>query len=688
MEIPKKNENPSEEEIERIVKEKGHWEADEETMRRLRAEEIRKKEAFRQAEEKEKAAALSIDEEIRKTEEKILKAGDITEGLKKPSMPAVGGMEKSAEEKEPKIFEKVVFEKVNHADGTPLFKSSAKDRKVIFLEPGTLLSDLKKAYDVEVVSDSNPNDPNRGKLTVRLSGMETVPVKKLLTGLPKPIEVDNRLNQVYVFETVLPLQTEKKKLVPSPKKFEHFTLDQRTMATIEKIATAVELRQPCLLEGETATSKTSAIEYLAMVTGNEVARLNLNGQTDTSELIGKYVPNDGQLQISFEQALRNPEVLTADSRSILEKANNEGRGLTMIESQKVAKAEGLKVGDWRWQDGIDIQAKKEGQWLILDEINLAEAQILERLNSQLEESPSISLTEHGNEVIRELNDEEMKEYKAGKLTGVVPLHPNFRIFATMNPAEYSGRKPMSPAYKNRWLSYKFVESPTSEDYKSMMDLLVYGEQPVVQGAGKEKFGGEKVEPLLENLGKIPWFREFIPKMAKFHANAEKMALDREIGKDFKEKYIFTRRDLKSFLDYLASKVFVNRRTGEIKNATNTPKEMILSAIQHCYLDRMKNNEGLFKLKNQLDAIGIGEAMWLLGTEGVKKEGGVEKKALPKFRVGDKVHGRPTGSREFLSGEITGVVDSKSPRIPVVYKIRWSNGIESYVNERENLLARL
>src|SRR5262249_51813739 len=154
-----------------------------------------------------------------------------------------------------------------------------------------------------------------------------------------------------------------------------------TLGVIEKVATAVELKQPCLLEGETATSKTSNIEYLAMITGNEVVRINLNGQTDTAELIGKFVPNDGRLQIQFEQALRNPELLSEQTREILAAANKAGRGLTLVESQKIAAAENMKVPEWAWQDGVIPAAMKKGQWVILDEINLAEPQILERLNS-------------------------------------------------------------------------------------------------------------------------------------------------------------------------------------------------------------------------------------------------------------------------------------------------------------------
>ena len=100
----------------------------------------------------------------------------------------------------------------------------------------------------------------------------------------------------------------------------------------------------------------------------------------------------------------------------------------------IAEAEGLKIPDWRWQDGLDVTAKKKGQWLILDEINLAEAQILERINSQLEKHPPLTLSENGGIVIRELDEEEMQKYKEGKLPGVEPLSPDFRIFGTIEPS--------------------------------------------------------------------------------------------------------------------------------------------------------------------------------------------------------------------------------------------------------------
>ena len=58
----------------------------------------------------------------------------------------------------------------------------------------------------------------------------------------------------------------------------------------QAVAQAVALREPCLLEGVTSTSKTSSILYLAALLNQPVVRLNLNGQTDTGELVGRFVP--------------------------------------------------------------------------------------------------------------------------------------------------------------------------------------------------------------------------------------------------------------------------------------------------------------------------------------------------------------------------------------------------------------
>ena len=553
-------------------------------------------------------------------------------------------------EKKKKILRGVVFERVNKSDGTVEYVSSAPNRKRVVVDisarSGGIIPDTfpigsdpnaRIPYDVLIVRDTEPNDPMSGKYIVKipqnlseLNGRTDVLTGEVYSSggsnggvtnaepfvpfkhkaerekrLPLPIHIDERAGTVTILETVLTLSGSAEERKRKMEKFRHFCLDKRTLETAEKVATAIELGEPCLLEGETSTSKTSAIEFLGAVVGKEVTRLNLNGQTDTSELVGKFVPNDGQLQVTFEEALKNPELLSKESLEILEKANKEGRGLTQVESQKIAEREGMKITEWRWQDGCDIRAKKEGNLLILDEINLAEPQILERLNSQLDRRRSITLSENNGLTIRELDDEEMELWKQGKLPGVYPLNMGFILTATMNPAEYYGRAPMSPAFKDRWTSYKNVESPRAEDYTAMMELVVYGEQPEVEIRGT-KYKGEDVEPLHQTLGEIGNFRSFLPKLAKFQVKLEELARKRDIGKDKKERYIFTRRGLIEFLGYLENKTVVDRQTGERVSVLDDPKKIILRAIQYYYLDKIANPDDLKKVKDQLDAVGISE----------------------------------------------------------------------------------
>jgi MoxR-like ATPase len=465
-----------------------------------------------------------------------------------------------------------------------------------------------------------------------------------------PIETDEQSEKTYVLESAVPYNNEGGPLVPRKEKFAHFTIDRSTLVVLDKIATAAELGDPCLLEGETSTSKTSSIEYLAMRTNHELVRINLNGQTDTSELIGKYVPNDGKLQIDFEQALKNPDLLKEESRSILKAANSEGRGLTLLESQKIAAHEGIDSPDWRWQDGIVPQGMRKGWWIILDEINLAEPQILERINSVLERNPSLTISEQGNTKIE------------GEGEGENKLDPRFRIFATMNPAEYSGRQPMSPAYKDRWTSYIYVDPPSVRDYLAMGVNMVYGEQPKVDIRGTI-YQAEASKPL-ERIREVPNMREFLAKLAQFEVKLEEMAKNREIGKGRKEKYIFTRRGLIEFFEFLEQKTIYDRKNGESYDVTERPKEIVLRGLQYYFLDKIAGREDLKKVTDLMGAIGISETNWTVEfTEKAEKsalkqasqssESQTEEQENAELRKGDSVriaevntinrHGGQTGT---------------------------------------------
>ncbi len=68
-----------------------------------------------------------------------------------------------------------------------------------------------------------------------------------------------------------------------------------------------------------------------------------------------------------------------------------------------------------------MQAMRAGDVLLIDELNLAEDAVLERLNSVLEPGRSLTLAEKGGDAARGAE--------------LVVAHPAFRIVATMNPGK-------------------------------------------------------------------------------------------------------------------------------------------------------------------------------------------------------------------------------------------------------------
>eukprot|EP00122_Pirum_gemmata_P014995 Pgem_evm1s14004 len=86
-----------------------------------------------------------------------------------------------------------------------------------------------------------------------------------------------------------------------------------------------------------------------------------------------------------------------------------------------------------WHDGPLIQAMKNGDVILIDEISLADDSVIERLNSVLENNRVLTLAEKGAENVE-----------------VIKAHPNFRIIATMNPGGDFGKKELSAALRNRF----------------------------------------------------------------------------------------------------------------------------------------------------------------------------------------------------------------------------------------------
>lgn len=173
----------------------------------------------------------------------------------------------------------------------------------------------------------------------------------------------------------------------------HYVITPFIDRNLSNLVRATSTRKfPVLLQGPTSSGKTSMIEHLAKSSGNKFVRINNHEHTDLQEYLGSYVSgSDGRLH---------------------------------------------------FQEGLLVEALREGHWIVLDELNLAPTDVLEALNRLLDDN-------------RELFIPETQQ--------TIRPHKNFMLFATQNPPGlYGGRKVLSRAFRNRFLELHFDDIPEDE----------------------------------------------------------------------------------------------------------------------------------------------------------------------------------------------------------------------------------
>ncbi|OQR87196.1 midasin-like protein, partial [Achlya hypogyna] len=251
-----------------------------------------------------------------------------------------------------------------------------------------------------------------------------------------------------------------------------FVLTGHSLRLMEQLAATVATHEPTLLVGETGCGKTTLIQYLATSMGQTLVVQNLNVQSDSADLLGGYKPVDvyqlaRPLYMDFVNLFSatfpssaNASFLHAIQSAFTAKQYKKmtqgmAKAITMADAK--AKKQKLEASALTWAqfgaalakftrqhhqvetsfafsfvEGMLVQAMKAGHWILLDEINLAGADTLERLASVLEgEHSGLSLTERGD-------------------VDVLKPHPNFRVFAAMNPPTDVGKKDLPPSLRNRF----------------------------------------------------------------------------------------------------------------------------------------------------------------------------------------------------------------------------------------------
>ncbi|KAF9046525.1 hypothetical protein BJ165DRAFT_1527609 [Panaeolus papilionaceus] len=305
---------------------------------------------------------------------------------------------------------------------------------------------------------------------------------------------------------------------PTPNSSRPFALHRPALLLLSRISKALTFNEPILLTGETGTGKTSVITHLASMLNYPLISLNLSHQTESSDLIGGLKPIDARipgsaLQQKFmtlfgatfsrkknekfstevrkavnEQKWKRAAGLWKESvRLALERfqaksavqdslmnEDRESKSDTPRKRRKMETPESTSITLWSnflrevedfekhhvqgqgklafgFIEGPLIKAIRTGQWILLDEVNLASAETLECISSLLHgPTASITLTEQG-------------------ALEPVPRHPDFRLFACMNPATDVGKKDLPPNIRSRFTEIDVL--PPDNDKETLLAII-------------------------------------------------------------------------------------------------------------------------------------------------------------------------------------------------------------------------
>jgi midasin len=236
---------------------------------------------------------------------------------------------------------------------------------------------------------------------------------------------------------------------------------------------------------ETGCGKTTLVQYLAELSGHRLFVYNMSSGTDVSDLIGGFKPIDcrvllKELFMGFLDKFRNEVPGAEKNEAYLINLHNyfiQGKMEILLKSlvqsiPRILQQLPASSSQHEWNDmlkkfsnilgsldkidsnlvfsfleGNLIKALRNGDWILIDEINLATNDVLQKI-VPLIEGKSLMLYEKGD-------------------LSYIHRHKDFRIVACMNPANDSGKKPL-PANLAEKFTTIWMSDPSRPDVEMMV----------------------------------------------------------------------------------------------------------------------------------------------------------------------------------------------------------------------------
>lgn len=312
--------------------------------------------------------------------------------------------------------------------------------------------------------------------------------------------------------------------------------------------------KPTLLQGPSGTFKSSVGARLAHDLGLPFVKLdcsNMDPAQAKKALLGGSVLADAALWRVCENRF-NAGLLDSELSEKINKAK-AARKLTPGEWLEFAHEAGMKDSETYWKEGLLVEAARNGQLLMIDEINRlgpAVADVANFLGGQTVDA--------GN----------------GHYISLRNCHPNFRVIAAMNPAgqAHPDREPLPAEVHTRFVSCDVAGLSQDELYHYMVHQFT-GKQPTLELPDGTPFHAKYDTNHLDELGvdgNTPELQTFMSKFMDARAVAKEATEKMEQGInannvnrcDTTEPFVFSRRDVQTFKDRLL-KILPQAQTKEV-----------------------------------------------------------------------------------------------------------------------------
>ncbi|KAH3757886.1 Dynein heavy chain, cytoplasmic [Pelomyxa schiedti] len=274
-----------------------------------------------------------------------------------------------------------------------------------------------------------------------------------------------------------------------------FVYTPKACRYLEALCAAVLAKCPVLLLGDTCTGKTATLLELARLAGRELLVIGMHEDFDIASLIGTLSPQKNitlehthkeltralrlcikgqqllfgqkKIKIAHSMGLKLSEVWTT-----LDMYGNDKAKLSAICEDFIQMSDTLKKCEmayvsqeifqiatssrkalqmrvdvaFEFEESKFINAVRTGAWVVFDNVNCAPPEIVERLNSLLENPPVLDMHESGKD---------LRLCDASICCGTdEAIHSDFRIFFTANLSR-GGVSRLSSAFMNRVLVIQF-----------------------------------------------------------------------------------------------------------------------------------------------------------------------------------------------------------------------------------------